>query len=103
MLVEEYFEKFSNTMCCFDDLRNYLEVLSEEERVGLGGRLGGVAKEFEGMVRCSCLLVGKGVADCLLEGRLYRGFIGSLMRLRSLGLFLLLVMKRESNWLLVGL
>lgn len=31
-LVEEYFGRFSTKACCFDDLKPYLEALSDEER-----------------------------------------------------------------------
>ncbi|BGP30008.1 mitochondrial distribution and morphology [Rhodotorula toruloides] len=38
-LVKEYFERFGSKACCFDDLHQYLEVLSDAETIDLGGVL----------------------------------------------------------------
>lgn len=37
--MEEYIERFSAKMCCFDDLKPYLESLSVEERSNLYDKL----------------------------------------------------------------
>lgn len=50
-LIEEYFERFSAKMCCFDDLYSHLDVLDDSERASLFDNMTTVAETAGDLVR----------------------------------------------------
>lgn len=57
-LVDEYYERFSSKMCCFDDLLPYLNVLSLAEQASLHEKslvLTALSGDLVSEVRSGCL------------------------------------------------
>lgn len=65
-LIEEYFERFSSKMCCFDDLIPYLKSLTEDERSTLHAKMSlddGAANS----VSCASIHSNSQLSDCHLS------------------------------------
>lgn len=55
-LVEQYFERFSTKMCCFDDLQPYLAVLTAAESASLRDKMLLITESTDELVSNCCSL-----------------------------------------------